>query len=428
MDFCIKSINELCNKITDWSHFSPEDEIDWEYAMYSVKDMEYGGFNNDNCKHIGQDMFNKLKKADCRPLKDDILIAKDGSYLKYVFKCDEDLNACILSSIAILRVNKEVINPDYMVYVMRTSSMRNAMASYVSWSALPRIILSDFKKMKMKMVEDKLQQHKIADILLKYDKLIENNIKRIKLLEEMAEEIYKERFVRFRYPWHKNHKMVDSCLWKIPDTFRIVKMNDVFLDYIWWWWWEDDFSEKSPIWGYVIRWADFPYVKRWDTSTCPFRFHKDSNYTPRELHEYDIIIEISGWTSEQPVWRVCLVTPGIIEKLWNKVICASFCKKIELDKWKVSPIYFYYWMNYLYDTKIIDKFQLQSTWIINFKFEYFLRKWDCMLPPKEIMYDFEHCVSPLITEIDYLSNENDKLKEQRDLLLPRLMSWKLEVK
>ena len=57
MEFCIKTVAELCTKINDWSHFSPEDEIDWQYEMFSVKDMEYNNFNKDNCKHIGEMMF-----------------------------------------------------------------------------------------------------------------------------------------------------------------------------------------------------------------------------------------------------------------------------------------------------------------------------------------------------------------------------------
>ncbi len=85
-------------------------------------------------------------------------------------------------------------------------------------------------------------------------------------------------------------------------------------------------------------------------------------------------------------------------------------------------------MKFLYDTRIIDRFQLQSTGIINFKFEPFLRKGDVMLPPKEIMDAFEKQVSILHKEMNQLAKQNTLLARQRDLLLPRLMSGKLEVK
>ena len=81
----------------------------------------------------------------------------------------------------------------------------------------------------------------------------------------------------------------------------------------------------------------------------------------------------------------------------------------------------------MYDTRIIDKFQLQSTGIINFKFEYFLRKGDILVPPLELMNQFEEVVKPLQDKKNLLAKQNDNLIRQRDLLTPRLMSGKLSI-
>ncbi len=85
-------------------------------------------------------------------------------------------------------------------------------------------------------------------------------------------------------------------------------------------------------------------------------------------------------------------------------------------------------MHYLYDTRIIDRFQLQSTGIINFKFESFLKKGIVMLPSKDVMQLFDKHIISLFKEINQLAIQNETLSRQRDLLLPRLMSGKLEVK
>ena len=82
----------------------------------------------------------------------------------------------------------------------------------------------------------------------------------------------------------------------------------------------------------------------------------------------------------------------------------------------------------MYETRMIDRFQLQSTGIINFKFEYFLRKGLVLIPPKDLMVEFEEKTKILKKQIDLLSIKNSNLREQRDLLLPRLMSGKLEIK
>lgn len=272
-------------------------------------------------------------------------------------------------------------------------------------------------------------QHRIASILSTYDSLIENNTKRIRLLEKMAENIYKEWFVRFRFPGHENVEMENSKYGKLPKTFEIVKMNEVFDYYIGGGWGEEERSEGFPEEASVIRGADFPNIWHYDVSSCPKRYHKAKNYKARQLEDGDIIMEISGGTSEQPVGRTVLVTEDLLERFPNKrLICASFCKLIRLKKDVVSPYYFYYWMKFLYDTRIIDRFQLQSTGIINFKFEPFLRRGDVVLPPKEVMLAFEKQVSLCHKEMNQLAKQNSLLARQRDLLLPRLMSGKLEVK
>lgn len=276
-------------------------------------------------------------------------------------------------------------------------------------------------------VPDLPTQKRIADILSAYDDLIENNNQRIALLEKAAQGLYKEWFVRFRFPGHEADHMVESCLGKTPSSFNFIKMNEAFNYYIGGGWGNDEFSADFTEEAYVIRGTDFPNVQKGNLSTCPLRYHKKSNYAARALKANDIIIEVSGGTAEQPVGRTLLVTQDIINRLGGKVICASFCKQIRLNTEVVTPYYFYYWMQFLYDTRIIDRFQLQSTGIINFKFEYFLRKGDIMLPPRELMDKFDKKVKTLYEEIAILARQNENLAKQRDLLLPRLMSGKLEV-
>lgn len=141
------SLEDVCLKITDGSHYSPKDEPGAPYPMYSVKDMETYGFNSSSCKHISYTEFERMKKNDCVPLVDDILVAKDGSYLKEIFICSEPTDEAVLSSIAIFRPDPNVILPDVLLFLLKQPSVRADVAdNYVSGSALPRIVLKDFKK------------------------------------------------------------------------------------------------------------------------------------------------------------------------------------------------------------------------------------------------------------------------------------------
>lgn len=295
-------------------------------------------------------------------------------------------------------------------------------------AAQPGLSVGMLSRLKMEMPELPIQR-KIAQILSTYDDLIENNTMRIQLLERMAENLYKEWFVRFRFPGHEESTLAKSKLGSIPSSFKVLSMGEVFDYYIGGGWGNDDYSEAFPISASVIRGADFPKIYNYDISTCPNRFHKVSNYKSRQLADGDIVLEISGGTSEQPVGRAVLITQELIDRFeGGRLICASFCKLIRLKKEMVSPYFFYYWMQYLYNTRIIDRYQLQSTGIINFKFEAFLKKGFVMLPSQGLMQAFDKHIIPLHKEINKLAQQNEILARQRDLLLPRLMSGKLEVK
>lgn len=324
--------------------------------------------------------------------------------------------------------NNSEIDNRFLFWLLKHQHYVNYIAGVKSGTAVQMVTKKNVENYKFSC-PPKFIRDKISKTLWDYDRLIENNTRRIRLLEQMAENLYKEWFVRFRFPEHEKVKMVKSKYGRIPSNFNIIQMQDVFDYYVGGGWGQenmsDDFSEEAN----VIRGADFPKVCQYDISTCPRRFHKKSNYRSRQLEDGDIVMEISGGTSEQPVGRTILVTQSLIDRFDNgKVICASFCKLIRLRKNVISPFFFYYWMKFLYDTRIINRFQLQSTGIINFKFEPFLRKGDVMLPPTNVMNSFESHVVPIHKEMNKLAQQIQLLTRQRDLLLPRLMSGKLEVK
>ena len=140
----VKPLEEVCALITDGSHYSPP-SVDDGYPMASVKDMHDLGINIDNCRKITGDDYEKLVRNNCKPLKNDVLIAKDGSYLKHTFVVGEEQELVILSSIAILRPNSAIL-PNYLNFTLREPTTKARMKGIVSGVAIPRIILKDFRK------------------------------------------------------------------------------------------------------------------------------------------------------------------------------------------------------------------------------------------------------------------------------------------
>ncbi|MBN8724991.1 MAG: restriction endonuclease subunit S [Acidobacteria bacterium] len=137
-------LEDICTKITDGSHWSPI-SVDKGYPMASVKDMHNWGFWVNECRKISFEDYGKLIKSNCKPLRNDILIAKDGSYLKHVFVVRESIEIVILSSIAILRTNERV-NPDFLAMTLKSSNTIARLKGFVSGVAIPRIVLKDFRK------------------------------------------------------------------------------------------------------------------------------------------------------------------------------------------------------------------------------------------------------------------------------------------
>ena len=138
------SLEYVCERITDGSHYSPE-SVESGLPMASVKDMEDWGINLNSCRKISKEEFDKLVSADCLPQVNDILIAKDGSYLKHIFVVNKMQEVVILSSIAIIRPNG-LYHPYLLSLLLKLDSIKEELKNIVTGAVIPRIVLKDFRK------------------------------------------------------------------------------------------------------------------------------------------------------------------------------------------------------------------------------------------------------------------------------------------
>lgn len=169
------TINDVCVLVTDGSHSSPKSVNDGKY-MVSVKDFTDYGFDFASCRMICNDDYETLKRNGCVPQIDDILIGKDGArFFEDIIIYRQREKPALLSSIAILRCDKSKILPDFLYYVLRTPSFRQDVKdNYGSGSAIPRIILKDFKRMMVSYPSLEKQQA-IISVLTAIDSKIQAN-------------------------------------------------------------------------------------------------------------------------------------------------------------------------------------------------------------------------------------------------------------
>ena len=144
-DWAIATIDDVCDRVTDGSHFSPK-SVGQGFPMASSKDMHDWGITLESCRFIGREDFDELVRNGCRPRKNDVLVTKDGAnYLKHIFVNRADLDLVLLSSIAILRPNSR-INPHLLAAILRWPENKERLKNYVTGAAIPRIVLTDFKR------------------------------------------------------------------------------------------------------------------------------------------------------------------------------------------------------------------------------------------------------------------------------------------
>lgn len=139
--------------------------------MPSVKDMTATCFDYSNCKKISKADYDSLVRNGCKPEIGDVLIAKDGSMLKYAFPVEKEEDVVILSSIAILRPIQEFVTPKYLAHYFRQDSFKNVVIrDYSSKGGVPRIVLKNFKKIGIP-IPPLAEQERIVAILDRFEKL-----------------------------------------------------------------------------------------------------------------------------------------------------------------------------------------------------------------------------------------------------------------
>jgi len=192
-----RKLGDLCHLITDGAHQSPKSVVSGR-PMASVKDLTRFGVNSTGARHISEDDFDTLVRQGCQPEIDDILIAKDGnSALDTVCRVRDTPDYVLLSSVAIIRPNKALLEPEYLKQYFSSSSVLTYLKdNFISGAAIPRVILKDFKQAEVPL-PPLPEQKAIAHILGTLDDKIELNRRMNATLEGMAQALFKSWFVDF---------------------------------------------------------------------------------------------------------------------------------------------------------------------------------------------------------------------------------------
>lgn len=215
-------LKDITLTITDGKHGDCKNHDGSGYYFISCKDVYDETIHYENARQITEDDF---RDADRRTnlAAYDILITNSGTIGRMALVKDipETRKTTFQKSVAIVRADTSQVVPNYLYYLLK--SKVHDFINSSNGSAQKNLLLSTMRDFDISFVDSFETQHRIASILSRYDSLIENYQKQIKLLEEAAQRLYKEWFIDLRFPGHENTKIVDG----VPKGWERKKVGDI---------------------------------------------------------------------------------------------------------------------------------------------------------------------------------------------------------
>ena len=322
----------------------------------------------------------------------------------------EILPARVNQHVAIIRVIPELANSKFVYYSINSPNNKNILLSLAQGGATREALTKKtIENFKIQLPPLPIQR-KIASILSAYDDLIENNTRRIQILENMAQAIYREWFVNFRFPGHEHVKMVESELGKIPEGWKVVNLTNLVCTQYGY----TESAKTEEVGPKYVRGMDInktSYINWGQVPYCTIDYDK---YLKYKLFPKDILV-------------IRMADPGkvgIVERDIEAVF-ASYLIRLKIKDEKFKPYFLYYLLMSNYYQGYISGASTGTTRksasagiITNINF---------ILPSIHIMNSFEDQITDLRKLLNILLDKNEILRHVRDLLLSRLISGELDV-
>jgi type I restriction enzyme S subunit len=336
------------------------------------------------------------------PRQWDILITTEAP-LGEVAQLRTSERVALAQRLILLRGKPGVVDQGYFFQALKSPFVVGELASRSSGTTVLGIKQSELRKVRIPYFPLEIQK-RIAGILSAYDDLIENNTRRIALLEEMAQSLYQEWFVRFRYPGHEEVPLVESAIGLVPEGWKISQLRDIAVEVR---------SSADP----TVLHPSTPYV--------------GLEHIPRKS------IALSSWGSVSEVqssklrFRTGEILFGKIRPYFHKVCVASIdgvCSSDTIVIRPKSPEYFAATLSLVSSESFVNHASQTSqgtkmpraNWNV-------LLDFPIALPPSDTLARFDSFVSNCVEKIRNLVMQNRNLACTRDILLPKLVSGEIDL-
>ena len=385
-------LNEVCELIVDCPHTTAKDEGEG-FPLVRTPNIGKGRLVYDGMHRVCEDVYNK-RNARAIPQENDLIFAREAT-AGNVALIQKGEKVCLGQRTVLIRPNQEIVNPAFLTYFLLAPKQQYNLLSTANGATVAHVNLPTIRNLKIDLPELSTQ-HRIATTLSRYDSLIENYQKQIKLLEEAAQRLYKEWFVDLHFPGHENTKIVDG----VPEGWEKKRLSDI----------ANIIMGQSPKSEFYNTEGDgIPFHQ--GVGSYGYRFVVDNVYSTsftRIAEPNSILFSVRA-----PVGRLNITK--------NKIVIGRGLASINHKMGYQSYLYYLLKEKFFKDNIIGNGAifaSISKDELYNLVF---------FIPSDEIVKRYDAIANKIDKNIQYVDSQIRLLTEARDRLLPKLMSGEIAV-
>lgn len=411
-----KSIGELCDigggKVKTGPFGSQLHQSDYSEEGTPVvmpTDIQNGGISELKVARVSQNHVDRLVKHQLS--KGDIIYGRRGDIGRQALIADSSVGWLCGTGCLRVTLGDTAVLPEFLHLYLKMPEIIGWIQNQAIGATMPNLNTQILRRVPVLYPSCKQTQKKIAGILTAYDELIENNKLRISLLEKMAEEIYREWFVRFRFPGYQTAEFEKGN----PKEWETGKAN-LFFDHV-----KGKSYKSDEIAENAMPFITLKSFNRGGGYRADGLKAYSGKYNEKQVvFEGDVVMAVTDMTQNREVVGRVARVPDVGKQ--GAVISLDVIKLVPKT---ISATYLYSYMKYSGFGNFIKSFANGAN-VLHLKPDLVTQQ-VIVMPNKELRNQFEAIVNPIHKQVGYLTKEIANLETTKNMLLPRLISGKLSV-
>ena len=354
---------------------------------------------------ISQERYDEIKTKFGVPAVGDILMTAVGTIGISWYVNETNFYFKDGNLIWFKNFNKDIINSKYLYYLFKSKLFSEIIKNISIGSTQKAITIEQVKKIELNLPKIEIQT-KIVKMLDNIDRKIKLNNEINNNLFDLLKQEFREKFYNKA---EKNSYLIDY----ISETIG----GD---------WGKENPEGNNNTKVYCVRGADIPSMEYGNKGNAPTRYILEKNYKNKKLDPNNIIIEISGGSPTQSTGRTAYITKSILDMYDSPLLCTNFCRAVEAKSDILAP-FIYMNLKLMYEDDIFFNWENGTTGIKNLALNDMLSNLEVKSPNEMELKDYYLLFNNIMNKISSNSNENIKLEQLRDTLLPKLMNGEIDL-